>query len=89
MAAGRPILASDIDGILELIIHEETGLLFSVDDPGSLAVQLERLLSDPDLCDRLGQAARRFITTHQLTWERCAGSYLGLYQACLQDRAAA
>jgi glycosyltransferase involved in cell wall biosynthesis len=85
MAAGRPILASDIEGIRELITHEETGLLFRVDDPGSLAVQLERLLSDPELCARLGQAARRFITTHQLTWERCAGSYLELYQACLQD----
>lgn len=87
MAAGLPILASDIDGIRELITHEESGLLFVVDDPVSLATQLERLVYDPVLCARLGQAARRFITTNHLTWERCASRYQQLYQTCIQDTA--
>ena len=89
MASGRPVLASDIDGVRELITHEENGLLFSVDDPASLATQLERLLNDRELCARIGQAARQFITSNQLNWARCADSYQGLYRTCLQGTAAA
>ncbi len=86
MAAGRAIIASDIDGIRELITHEETGLLFTVDDPAALAVGLEQLLNDPALRKRLGQAARRFITDNQLTWEHCASRYQDIYHTCLQDK---
>jgi glycosyltransferase involved in cell wall biosynthesis len=89
MASGRPVLASDIDGVRELITHEDTGLLFTVDDPASLATQLERLLNDRELCARIGQAARHFITSNQLNWARCAGSYQALYRTCLQGTAAA
>lgn len=86
MAAGLPVLGSDIEGIRELIRDEQTGLLFRVDDTDSLARQLERLLANPGLRSRLGQAARDFITTGKLTWERCAASYLELYENCLQHR---
>jgi len=89
MAAGLPVLGSDIDGIRELVTHGDTGLLFRVDDPGALAGQLERLLQDPALRERLGQAARRFIISSRLSWERCAGSYHELYNSCLQPAATA
>ncbi len=89
MAAGLPVLGSDIAGIRELLTDGETGLLFRVDDPAALAARLQRLLAEPGLRERLGQAARNFITEGQLTWERCAGSYHALYRDCLAPARAA
>jgi len=58
MAAGRPVVASDVGGIPYLVRHGETGLLFPSGDAVALAAQLERLLSDPDLAARLAGAGQ-------------------------------
>jgi glycosyltransferase involved in cell wall biosynthesis len=60
-ACARPIVASDIPGCRTVVIDGETGLLVPVEQPGPLAQALERLLSDPDLRGRMGQAGRRRI----------------------------
>jgi L-malate glycosyltransferase len=58
MAAGMPIVASGVGGILELIDHERTGLLAPAGDPHALADRLCRLMGDAALGARLGDAAR-------------------------------
>jgi glycosyltransferase involved in cell wall biosynthesis len=58
MAYAKPVLASDIGGIPELIIHEETGQLFPPGDPVALSAGLQRLMADPDLRRSYGLAAR-------------------------------
>jgi L-malate glycosyltransferase len=58
MAAGLPIVASAVGGIVELITDNRTGLLVPADDPASLCARLVRLMADSSLGSRLGDAAR-------------------------------
>ncbi len=58
MALGKPVLASEIGGIPELVLHEETGLLFAPGDGHALKEGLLRLMTDAELRKRFGIAAR-------------------------------
>ncbi len=68
MGAGRPVVASRIGGLLFTVLDEATGLLCEPGDPTDLARQLVRLLDDPDLRKRLGDAGRRRFEQHY-TWD--------------------
>ncbi len=57
MAAGVPVIASNVGGVPELVQHERTGLLVE-NDAGSAAAALRRLQADPALRRRLAAAAR-------------------------------
>lgn len=59
MAAGLPIIASNVGGNGEAVSHNENGLLYPVDDDKELANGLRKLLSDRHLAAGLGQAARK------------------------------
>lgn len=58
MAAQRPIVASRVDGIPTYVTHEENGLLFTCGDARDLALQLDRILGEPGLAERLAAAGR-------------------------------
>lgn len=58
MAAGRPIAASRLGQIGQILEHERTALLAEPGDARDLATALTRLAEEPDLRDRLGRAAR-------------------------------
>jgi glycosyltransferase involved in cell wall biosynthesis len=60
-ACGRAMIASDVPGCREVVIHEETGLLFPVDDARALAEAMARLAADPQLRARCATAARRLV----------------------------
>lgn len=60
MAAGKPLVMSDIGGASEQVVHGQTGLLFSPGDVGELAAHLEALQSDT-LRSRMGRAAERRV----------------------------
>jgi glycosyltransferase involved in cell wall biosynthesis len=63
MAAGVPVVSTQIGGIPEMVVENETGLLVSPNDPSALAGAIEKLLFDPALAKKFGQAG----------WERaCA-----------------
>jgi GT2 family glycosyltransferase len=55
--AGRPVIASDIGGIPELVDHAQNGLLFAPGDIDGLARALRRLADEPGLLDRLKTGA--------------------------------
>jgi glycosyltransferase involved in cell wall biosynthesis len=59
MAAGLPVVASQVGGVPELIVEGETGLLVPPDDVDALAEALGRLVSDSEARRRLGRAARK------------------------------
>lgn len=63
-AAGVPIVATRIGGIPELVIHEETGLLADRDDEHALIESLRRAISDDELNQRFGAAARQHYLDH-------------------------
>jgi glycosyltransferase involved in cell wall biosynthesis len=60
-AFGRPLIATDLPGCREIVIHEKTGLLVPVDDPGALAAAILRLVRSPAQRVRYGVAARRLV----------------------------
>jgi glycosyltransferase involved in cell wall biosynthesis len=57
-AAGKPIVASDIGGLGDVVIDGETGLLVPPADPQALRAAIERLIAEADLRRRLGDRAR-------------------------------
>ena len=59
MAAGLPVAAFDTDGVAEIVLCGQTGLLVPKGDTGALAASLAQLASDPALRGRLGQQAQR------------------------------
>jgi glycosyltransferase involved in cell wall biosynthesis len=59
MAAGRPVVASAVGGLREVVVHGETGLHVPAADPPALAEALGELLADPARRLRMGEAGRR------------------------------
>jgi glycosyltransferase involved in cell wall biosynthesis len=57
-AAGVPVVATSAGTLPEHVVHERTGLVVQPDDPEALAGALARLLQDPELGRRLGEASR-------------------------------
>ncbi len=74
-AHGLPVVAHDIGGVPEAVTHGETGLLVAPGDTAALTQAFSRLLADPGLRHRLGQAGRVRATRH--TWRECAESLFG------------
>jgi glycosyltransferase involved in cell wall biosynthesis len=61
MALGRPVVASAVGGIPEMIEHGRTGLLVPSRDPDALADAIVRLLADHSYADTLGKAGRDLV----------------------------
>ena len=61
MLAGVAVVASDVGGVSESVIHDETGLLVRPGDVDGLAVALQRLVDDPSLRRRLTDAGRAMV----------------------------
>jgi glycosyltransferase involved in cell wall biosynthesis len=60
MAHGRPVIATSVGGLTDAVIDGETGVLVPPRDVPALRAALQRLLADPELCRRLGTAAKHF-----------------------------
>jgi glycosyltransferase involved in cell wall biosynthesis len=65
MSAGRPVIASRIGGLPDLVDDGETGLLVRPGDTIELRQAIERLWANPDLRYRMGQAALRKVVEFQ------------------------
>lgn len=63
MACGLPVIGADSPGIRELIRHGENGWLCAP-DAKSIRQAIQHLLSNPELCQRLGQNARIYVRKH-------------------------
>ncbi len=61
MAAGKPVIATDIGGNPEMVINGKTGRLVPPADSGSLAEAIVSLLNDPDMCRRMGENGKRQV----------------------------
>jgi glycosyltransferase involved in cell wall biosynthesis len=83
MGAGRPIVASRVAGIPDVIGDGAHGLLTPERDPAALAAAISRLLADRALAERLGAAARRRVQ-QELTWDIAAERFEQAYQKALR-----
>ena len=64
MASARPLVASDVDALPEIVRHEETGLLVPAEDPASLAAAINALLDRPERAAELGANGRQRVLDH-------------------------
>jgi glycosyltransferase involved in cell wall biosynthesis len=62
MAAGKPVISSNIGGTDEAVIHNQTGLLVPAKDPVALATAIRMLLADSALASRLAANGRARVT---------------------------
>ena len=85
MAAGLPVVASDIPGVNELVQHGVTGFLYQPDSVEALAAHIQCLLEDADLRARFGRAGRDNIINRGLHWHTTAENYSRLYRSISED----
>jgi len=82
MAASRPVIASRVGAIPKVIQDGETGLLIDPGDTDGLQSALARLLTDSDLCSRLGAAGHDWVSRNY-TAEAMALKYRQMYDDVL------
>ena len=76
--ASRPVIASAIGGLPEVVKGGETGLLFPPGDQTALTLAGEKLIRDPEFSARLGRAAQAHVT-QKFSIETCAANYDAVY----------
>ena len=78
MAAGKPVVATEVGGAAEAIVDGETGYLVSSDDDAAMAARLTELLSDDEKSARFGIEGRR-IATEKFSHDTQLKAILSLY----------
>lgn len=86
MAAGRPVVATRVGGVPELVVDGETGLLAGPGDAEGLSGAIRRLLVDGELRTCMGLAGRRRLEAMGLSWPAIAARHLRLYEDVLAGR---
>lgn len=82
MAAGVPVVATDIPGNRDLVVDNETGFLVPLADRGEFAKRVQQILNDSELAANLGEAAKQRITEH-FSIEKMVRVHTVLYQELL------
>jgi phosphatidylinositol alpha-mannosyltransferase len=83
MAAGLPIVASDIHGYKQVVTRDREGYLVEPRNPTAIAAALYKLASDPELRHRMGEAGR--ATVPEYSWERVTQQVVAYYHE-VRDR---
>jgi glycosyltransferase involved in cell wall biosynthesis len=82
MALGKPIVASHVGGIPDIVQHEKTGLLVKPADVEDLCLALSTLLNDPAKRAQMGKAGKKRVEEH-FTLQRMMEQLYGLYSEAL------
>jgi D-inositol-3-phosphate glycosyltransferase len=78
MASSTPVVASDVGGLQFTVVPEVTGLLAPPQDEAAFAKAIDRILSDPNLRDQLGQTGRQQMES-AFSWYSVAARLGALY----------
>jgi glycosyltransferase involved in cell wall biosynthesis len=84
-AAGKPVVATAVGGVPEVVVHNETGLLVKAGDVAQVAGSIDRLLTTPDFASRLGAKANRRMHA-RYSADRLALDLLELYDRLLRAK---
>jgi glycosyltransferase involved in cell wall biosynthesis len=84
MASGIPVIASTIGGIGEVVEDGVTGFLVPAGDSQALAERIRLFLDRPELCEDMGQKARRKIQAYSLRNQ--VNNILSVYQTLVRQR---
>jgi len=83
MAAGAPVVASNIAGYRDVVAHERTGLLAPPGDPAAIAAAIARMIDNAGLAERLSNAGKQVAQDHR--WQRVASEVEDYYQHCMEE----
>ena len=86
MASGTPVVASNVGGLQFTVVPEETGLLAPPKDVEAFSTAIDRIITNPQWRDKLGQAGRRRVIT-KFSWDGVASQLSDLYTDILQPAA--
>ena len=81
MAAGLPVVASDIPGYDEVVRDGVDGLLVPPRDPAALAAAAGSVLDDPDLASRLNDAGR--VRARTFDWGTVTAQLMACYEQAI------
>ena len=84
MAAGLPIVATQIAGVPDAVVEGENGFLAPVGEPEQLGAALLTLADDPALCARMGQVGQERV--EEFSAQRMAQQHEALYEELLKRR---
>lgn len=84
MAAGKPVIASHVGGVPELVVDGRNGLLIPAEDASALAATMRGLMADPTLRSRLGQAGREWA--ERFDWSVISAQYSAVYMDALDTK---
>jgi len=82
MAAGLPVIASDISAHRDVINHQETGWIANSAEDFKNAISL---LDNPARNNQIGQAARKWVAINIGTWHDCSTRYINAYRDLFED----
>jgi len=88
MAAGLPVVASDVGGLRDLIENGRTGVLVPPGNPEALAGALHSLIDNPAGAEAIGRAARGEVQ-QRYSFDRMVASFEDLYLSGLRTRVSA
>ncbi|MEI7498512.1 MAG: glycosyltransferase family 4 protein [Candidatus Falkowbacteria bacterium] len=80
MASGVAVIASSLPGVRQVFVNEQEGLYVTPSQPNALALAIERLATDRELCTRLGQSGRNTAVT-KYNWHAIANQWQKLYKS--------
>jgi glycosyltransferase involved in cell wall biosynthesis len=86
MAAGKPVIATAIDGIEEIIVSGENGILVPVADPGAISKSIQFLLSNPSAAQKLATSGKQTVL-RDFTSEKMAEDIITTYVEILTKKA--
>lgn len=81
MATGMPVITTETCGMPDVVEHDFNGLLIPPANAAAIEESILRLAHSVELCQKLGEAARR--TMKRYTWERAARQLEALYRHVL------
>lgn len=84
MAAARPVVATDVGGIPELVIHGKTGFLVPPKDPDAMAKSIIKLLQNKRMAVEMGLQGRKRIDRY-FTMDRMIERYEHIYRHLMSD----
>jgi len=85
MAAGVPVVATDVGGIRELIDDGDSGFIVPSEDVDAMVKKVSLLLDSPELRRKIGQTGREKMM-REFTIERMVNALQDVYETCLAER---
>jgi glycosyltransferase involved in cell wall biosynthesis len=84
MAAGKPIVATKLPSVMEVLKDGVNAVLVEPDNPAALAQGIQHIALDQAFARKIGENARRDVNNH--TWQRRAGKILEFINSSMSEK---